>query len=61
MHIVCDCPECGLPADVYDSMVMESTDGDVYHVKTKCPAGHNFFLPAEMLEGVEVMFEQEVN
>ena len=61
MHIVCDCPECGLPADVEDGGLLESTDGDVHHVKTKCPVGHFFFMPAAMIEGVTVMFEEEVN
>lgn len=61
MHIICDCSECGLPADVEDAGLIESTDGDVHHVKTMCPAGHWFFMPADMLEGATVFFDEEID
>ena len=57
MHIVCDCPECGLPADVEAAGRLESTDGPVEHAKVRCPVGHFFFMPAEGLDGVVVFYE----
>jgi hypothetical protein len=45
------CPEegCGVPAEVVDRRVLESTDGPIEHICVKCVAGHRFFLPVEML------------
>jgi hypothetical protein len=39
------CPECGQNAEVQWRTILESTDGPVEHVKTRCVAGHCFFLP----------------
>lgn len=61
MHIVCDCPECGLPADLEDAGLMQSTDGEVHHVKVTCPVGHWFFMPAEMVEGAFVFYDSEID
>lgn len=51
MQIICDCPECGLPADVTLAGTLDSTDGDVEHIRTQCPTGHWFIMPVEMGEG----------
>jgi hypothetical protein len=45
-----DCPECGLPAEVLDRFVLESTHGPVEHVKTHCAARHHLTFPAVLLE-----------
>lgn len=44
-----DCPECGLPAEVLDRYVLESTDGPIEHVKIKCVQGHWFNCDLERL------------
>jgi hypothetical protein len=41
------CPECGLPAEVQYRSVLQSTDGPVEHVKTRCVTGHWFFMEAQ--------------
>jgi hypothetical protein len=43
------CPEpgCGVPAGIYDDVVLASTDGPIAHVRTACVAGHWLFLPRE--------------
>ena len=41
-----DCPDCGLPAEVIDRSTLQSTDGPVDHVKTRCVVGHWFTTPA---------------
>jgi len=45
------CPQegCGLPSEVLDRFVLESTDGPVEHVKVRCLAGHFFFTPLYLL------------
>ena len=43
------CPECGLPAEVVDRDVWESTDGPVEHVTVRCVARHRFVMPVAML------------
>jgi hypothetical protein len=53
-----DCPEyldkqgvarCGLPAEVLDRYASESTDGPLESVRIRCPRGHWFNGPVEML------------
>jgi hypothetical protein len=41
-----DCPECGLPAEVIERMTLQSTDGPIEHVKTRCVTGRWFVTPA---------------
>lgn len=36
----CPDPECGLDAELLDSWVWASTDGDITHYEQRCPAGH---------------------
>ena len=43
------CPECGLPAEVQHRTILQSTDGPVEHVKTRCVTGHWFFMEAAAL------------
>lgn len=45
------CPEsdCGLPAEITDRVVVESTDGPVECVRTCCVLEHRFFIPIEHL------------
>jgi len=45
------CPQeaCGLPSEVLDRFVMESTDGPVEHVKVRCLGGHFFCTPLYLL------------
>jgi hypothetical protein len=53
-----DCPayldrdgtaRCGLPAVIEDRYTLGSTDGAVTSVKIRCPKGHWFSGPAEVL------------
>ncbi|HMD92997.1 MAG TPA: hypothetical protein VKG80_10155 [Trebonia sp.] len=53
-----DCPaylddegatRCGLPAEVEDRHTMRSTDGPVESVKIRCPSGHFFNAPLDVL------------
>jgi hypothetical protein len=53
-----DCPayldkehaiRCGLPAEVRCRFIMDSTDGPLESVMTRCPAGHSFSAPIELL------------
>jgi hypothetical protein len=53
-----DCPaylgdegaaRCGLPAAVEDRYTMRSTDGPVEGVKIRCPSGHFFNAPIDVL------------
>jgi hypothetical protein len=55
-----DCPayldatgsaRCGLPAEVEDEYTMQSTDGLLAAVRIRCPHGHYFNGPADMLAG----------
>jgi hypothetical protein len=45
------CPEegCGVPAEVVDRRVLDSTDGPVEHIDLVCILGHRFFMPVDML------------
>lgn len=47
--ILVACPECGAPASVADSVLMESTDGPVEHYKISCVQEHFFFMPSASL------------
>lgn len=47
-----ECPECGLPAEIVDRRVVDSTAGPVEHVKTLCVHRHWFLLPAEWVPGL---------
>jgi hypothetical protein len=53
-----DCPEylgkqgvtrCGLPAEVLDRYAAESTDGPLESARIRCPRGHWFNGPVDML------------
>jgi hypothetical protein len=53
-----DCPayldeegtvRCGLPAEVTCRFIMDSTDGPLESVMIRCPAGHVFNAPIELL------------
>ena len=53
-----DCPaymdktgsvRCGLPAEVQDRYLMSSTDGALESARIRCPRGHWFNGPVEML------------
>jgi hypothetical protein len=53
-----DCPahvddqgevRCGLPAEITCRYTMESTDGPLDSVMIKCPSGHRFNGPVELL------------
>jgi len=53
-----DCPacldregtvRCGLPAEVRSRFTMRSADGPLESVMIRCPAGHNFTGPIEIL------------
>jgi hypothetical protein len=48
------CPEegCGVPAEVVDRRVLESTDGPIEHSCVVCLVGHRFVMPTEMLPAV---------
>jgi hypothetical protein len=45
------CPDrgCAQPAEALDSFELESTDGPVEHVRTRCLAKHIFTGPADRL------------
>lgn len=47
------CPEdgCGLPSQVDDRFVLESTDGPVEHVRISCVGRHRFCMPTALLPG----------
>jgi hypothetical protein len=53
-----DCPayldrdgtlRCGLPAEVEDRYIVSSTDGPLESGKIRCPRGHRFNGPIELL------------
>jgi hypothetical protein len=39
------CPGCGLPAEVVSRATLQSTDGPIEHVKTRCITGHWHMAP----------------
>jgi hypothetical protein len=49
------CPEtgCGLPAEIIDRFVLQSTDGPVEHVRTHCLGRHIFTVPTARLRPVD--------
>lgn len=52
-HEFTTCPECGIPAEISQRTMLPSTDGPVEHVKTRCLAGHWFFMEAAALRPLE--------
>jgi hypothetical protein len=44
---VTDCIGCGLPADILDRTVWESTDGPVVHLATVCVNGCYYNYPLD--------------
>lgn len=44
-----DCPTCGLPAEITDRFILDSTDGPLEHVKLVCPARHWYTPPIDSL------------
>ena len=44
------CPDCGLPAEVVDRFVLDSTNGPVEHIRIRCAAGSPFLIPTSYLE-----------
>jgi hypothetical protein len=40
---------CSLPAEIILRQNMQSTNGTIVHVKTRCVLGHILFFPAEIL------------
>jgi hypothetical protein len=47
--IRCPEPTCDAPAEVYDRLVLPSTDGGLEHVKVRCVHRHWYFLPVSSL------------
>jgi hypothetical protein len=47
--IACPEPSCSAPAEIVDRWVLESTDGPIEHVKTRCLALHIFTPRVETL------------
>ena len=48
--MACPEPGCCLPTEVYDEVELASTSGLVVHARTRCVAGHWFFMPMEYLD-----------
>jgi hypothetical protein len=46
---VCPEPRCSSPAQIVDRSALQSTDGPVEHVRTRCLNRHSFLLPVEMV------------
>jgi hypothetical protein len=46
------CPECGVPAVMEWSDMVDSTDGPVEHAKIVCANRHWFLLPTEGLHRI---------
>jgi len=44
-------PGCGMSAEVVERSLMESTDGPIEHIKTRCPRNHQLFYPSFLLDG----------
>jgi hypothetical protein len=40
--LVCPDPTCQAPAEIIGQWTLDSTDGPVEHVKTRCAVGHVF-------------------
>lgn len=41
---ILDCEECGMPAEVVDTFVLESTSGNVTHEKVRCIQQHWYYM-----------------
>ncbi|HZB50360.1 MAG TPA: hypothetical protein VE547_14815 [Mycobacteriales bacterium] len=48
MDLTC-CPACGVPAEITDRFVLESTAGPTEHAQVRCVARHCFLLPVRTL------------
>ncbi len=42
--------QCDVPGEITGRYVLESTDGPIEHIRTKCLAGHALNFPAYMLK-----------
>ncbi|HEY6796530.1 MAG TPA: hypothetical protein VI248_17785 [Kineosporiaceae bacterium] len=49
--ITCPDPDCGAPAEIVDRWTVQSTDGPVEHVTTRCLHRHRFTPRVERLRG----------
>jgi hypothetical protein len=54
-HDFTSCPECGVPAEISQRTMLPSTDGPVEHVKTRCLAGHWFFMESVALRPLVIV------
>ena len=52
---VCPEPTCSSPAQIFDRSALESTDGPIEHVRTRCLNRHVFLLPVERLTSPHVV------
>lgn len=43
------CPQCSLPVTVIDRFALNSTDGEMEHVRISCPASHYFLMALDQL------------
>ena|SRR5215469_10975051 len=43
------CPQCGLPAEITERFLLNSTDGPVEHLCLACVDGHHFRMPADRM------------
>jgi hypothetical protein len=51
MHVLLDCPDCGLPAEPTDRFTLKGGAGPVAYLRLACVAGHVHTVPAAMLDG----------
>ena len=47
---IADCPECGLPAEIVDRVVVASTAGPVELVRTMCVRRHWFMMSRDFMK-----------
>jgi len=57
---VCPDPACSSPAQIFDRSAVQSTDGSIEHVRTRCLNRHYFLLPVEMLTSPHAVDVPEV-
>ncbi|MGH3788704.1 MAG: hypothetical protein ACRDRG_19630 [Pseudonocardiaceae bacterium] len=43
------CPQRSLPVTVIDRFTLNSTDGEIEHVRISCPASHHFLMALDQL------------
>jgi hypothetical protein len=43
--LLCPDPDCGVPAEVLDRVVLRSTSGPIEHAKVQCIRRHIFVMP----------------